>query len=262
MKKIYFTIVLFITGFIATAIFAAFNYSIIDIGDSNSSSMVNGINNSGEVFDIEDEKNNFVVPNAERVVSISNNDSVQIGGASDTSVMLAVTGGDGEAADASNDIVSGEQSVTEGSENSDQTAGNDDTTQPLVCDNSLIAALEMPSGYSPVEIPFGRNSIGRVVGYSGVSGVTSSSGASGVTSSSGVSGGTSSSAVSGVISSGVESETASSSNESKSTSSSGVSETASSPNLIENSVNSNQGTSDLLSPDSAGELILWIVPMG
>ena len=197
MKKINFTIVLFATGFIATAVFAAFNYYIINMGDSNSGSMANGINNSGEVFDIEDEKNNFGIPNAERVISISSNDSGQTGGASDTAVILAVAGADGEITDA---------------------------TQPFVWDNGLIAALETSPGYRSVEIPFGINSAGRAVGYSGASGVTSSSGASGGASSSGVSGGTSSSAVSGVTSSAVESETASSSsNESESTSSSGLS---------------------------------------
>ena len=106
MKKIYFTIVLFAIGFIATAIFASFNYHKPFIGDGGINSMADGIYSSGEVFDIEDKKDNLGFPNAERVVSINYNDSVQIGGVSDTPGMLAVTGTDGEAGYAVNDSTS------------------------------------------------------------------------------------------------------------------------------------------------------------
>lgn len=242
MKKINFTIVLFITGFIAIAFFAAFNYYMPYIGNGSSDSIADVTNNSGQVLDIEDEKNNFGAPSAEGVVPISNNDSGQIGGASDTSGMLAVAGTDGEAGDA---IVNSEQNVAEDSDNSDQTAGNDDAIQPFVWDNSLIAALGMPPGYRPVEIPFGINSVGRAVGYSGAAGGASSSGASGGTSSSSAS------------SSGV-SETASSSNESESTSSPEVADNTSSPEVAESdSINDIIDLNEFLpSDDSEWELIL------
>ena len=165
MKKIYFTIVLFVIGlFIATA---AFNYHRPFIGNGGIDSIDDGIYDFGEVFEIEDKKDNLGFPNAEKLVSINNNDSGQIGGVSDTPGMLVVTGTDGEAGYAIDDIVSSEQSVTEDGENSDQTAGDDNTIiQPFVWDDSLIAALETPAGYRSVEIPFGRNRIGKGIGPS------------------------------------------------------------------------------------------------
>jgi len=172
MKKIYFTIVLFVIGlFIATAVF---NYHRPFIGNGGIYSIDDGIDDFGEVFDIEDKKDNLGFPNTERPVSINNNDSGHIGGVSDTRDMLAVTRTDGEAGYDSDDIVSGEQSVTEDSDNSDQTAGDDNnnnnTIPPFVWDNSLIPALEIPPGYRPVGIPFGRNRIGKGIGPSGAAG--------------------------------------------------------------------------------------------
>jgi hypothetical protein len=165
MKKIYFTIVLFVIGlFIATA---AFNYHRPFIGNGGIDSIDDGIYDSGEVFEIEDKKDNLGFPNAERPVPINNNDSGQIGGVSDTQDMLAVTRTDGEAGYDSDDIVSSEQSVTEDSENSDQTAGDDNNIPPFVWDNSLIPALETPPGHRPVGVPFGRNRIGKGIGPSG-----------------------------------------------------------------------------------------------
>jgi len=168
MKKIYFTIVLFVIGlFIATA---AFNYHRPFIGNGGIDSIDDGIYDFAEVFEIEDKKDNLGFPNAERLVPTNDNDSDQIGGVSDTPDMLAVTGTDGEAGYDSDDIVSSEQGVTEDSENSDQTAGDDNTIPPIVWDNSLIPAFEIPPGYRPVGIPFGRNRIGKGIGPSGAAG--------------------------------------------------------------------------------------------
>ena len=176
MKKIYFTIVLFLIGlFIVTA---AFNYHRPFIGNGGIDSIADGIYDFGEVFDIEDKKDNLGFPNAERLVPTNDNDSDQIGGVSDTPDMLAVTGTDGEAGYDSDDIVSREQSVTEDSENSDQTAGDDNTIPPFVWDNSLIPAFEIPPGYRPVGIPFGRNRIGKGIGPSGTAGPSDAAGPS------------------------------------------------------------------------------------
>jgi len=157
MKKIYFTIVLLVIGlFLATA---AFNYHRPFIGNGGIDSIDDGIYDSGEVFDIKDKKDNLGFPNAERPVPINNNDSGQIGGVSDTQDKLAVTRTDGEAG-----YDSDEQCVTEDSENSEQTAGDDNTIPPFVWDNSLIPALEIPPVYRPVGIPFARNRIGKDIG--------------------------------------------------------------------------------------------------